>query len=184
MPEGTAPKSFAVSTGAFPASRKIHVAGERFPEIRVAMREIDLEAGSGEAPVRVYDPSGPYTDPAVTIDIQAGLKPLRRDWILGRGDVEAYDGRAVRPEDNGRAPGEAANLEAFPDAGRRPLRAKPGHNVTQLHYARKGIVTPEMEYIAIRENLGRARLAEAMERDGESFGAEIPDFVTPEFVRD
>jgi phosphomethylpyrimidine synthase len=184
MPEGTAPKSFAVSTGAFPASRKIHVAGERFPEIRVAMREIDLEAGSGEAPVRVYDPSGPYTDPAVTIDIQAGLKPLRRDWILGRGDVEAYDGRAVRPEDNGRAPGEAANLEAFPDAGRRPLRAKPGHNVTQLHYARKGIVTPEMEYIAIRENLGRARLAEAMERDGESFGAEIPDLVTPEFVRD
>ena len=184
MPEGTTPKSFAVSTGGLPASRKIHVAGERFPEIRVAMREISLEAGSGEPPVRVYDASGPYTDPAVTIDIQAGLKPIRRDWILGRGDVEPYQGREVRPEDNGRAPGEAANLEAFPDGGRLPLRAKPGRNVTQLHYARQGIITPEMEYIAIRENIGRAKQAEALARDGESFGAEIPDFVTAEFVRD
>ncbi|HLY55551.1 MAG TPA: phosphomethylpyrimidine synthase ThiC [Stellaceae bacterium] len=184
MPEGSAATPFQVSTGPLPASRKIHLAGERHPDIRVAMREIALEPSSGEPPVRVYDPSGPYTDAAATIDIEAGLKPLRREWILARGDVEPYEGRAVRPEDNGLRRGEAGNMAEFPRAGRLPLRAKPGRAVTQLAYARAGIVTPEMEYIAIRENLGRARLAEAIERDGESFGAEIPDFVTPEFVRD
>jgi len=184
MPEGTPLKSFTVSTGPLPASRKIHVAGEIFPELRVAMREIDLDPSSGEPPVRVYDPSGPYTDPAALIDIEAGLKALRRDWILGRGDVEAYEGRAIKPEDNGLKLGEIGNMREFPSQGRQPLRAKPGKNVTQLHYARAGIVTPEMEYIAIRENVGRAVLKEKLARDGESFGAEIPDFVTPEFVRD
>jgi phosphomethylpyrimidine synthase len=184
MPEGSAAAPFKVSTGPFPASRKIHVAGERHPELRVAMREIDLAEGSGEAPVRVYDSSGPYSDPSAAIDIAAGLKPLRRAWILARGDVEEYEGREIRPEDNGLSRGEAAGLQEFPRAGRLPLRGKAGRTVTQLAYARAGIVTPEMEYIAIRENLGRARLAEAIQRDGESFGAEIPDFVTPEFVRD
>ncbi|MEA2756523.1 MAG: phosphomethylpyrimidine synthase [Aliidongia sp.] len=184
MPEGTVAKPFTVSTGKLPASRKIHVAGARFPEIRVAMREIDLDPSAGEPPVRVYDPSGPYSDPAATIDIAAGLKPLRQAWILGRGDVEPYDGRAIRPEDNGLKPGEIGNMREFPDTGRPKLRAKPGVAVTQLAYARAGIVTQEMEYVAIRENLGRAQLKEKLARDGESFGAEIPDFVTPEFVRD
>jgi phosphomethylpyrimidine synthase len=183
MPEGAA-KPFTVSTGRLPASRKIHVAGSVHPEIRVAMREIDLDSSSGEPPVRVYDPSGPYTDPAALIDIEAGLKPIRQGWILGRGDVEEYRGRDIRPEDNGLKPGEIGNLREFPRADRPVLRAKPAQAVTQLAYARAGIVTQEMEYIAIRENLGRARLAEALARDGESFGASIPDFVTPEFVRD
>jgi phosphomethylpyrimidine synthase len=184
MPEGTVAKPFTVSTGRLPASRKIHVAGERYPELRVAMREIDLDPSAGEPPVRVYDPSGPYSDPSVTIDIAAGLKKLRQAWILGRGDVEPYDGRAIRPEDNGLKAGEIGNMREFPDTGRPKLRAKPGVAVTQLAYARAGIVTQEMEYVAIRENLGRARLKEKLARDGESFGAEIPDFVTPEFVRD
>jgi phosphomethylpyrimidine synthase len=183
MPEGTAAKPFTVSTGPLPASRKIHIAGEHYPEIRVAMREIDLDPSAGEPPVRVYDPSGPYTDPAALIDIEAGLKPIRQAWILGRGDVEPYQGRGIRPEDNGLKAGEIGNMREFPQNGRQPLRAKPGKNVTQLHYARAGIITQEMEYIAIRENIGRAVLKEQLVRDGESFGAEIPDFVTPEFVR-
>jgi phosphomethylpyrimidine synthase len=183
MPEGTAGKAFTVSTGPLPASRKIHVAGEIHKAIRVAMREIDLDPSSGEPPVRVYDPSGVYTDPSVQIDVEKGLKPLRLDWILARGDVEPYEGREIRPEDNGLKPGEAGNMREFPHLQRQPLRGLPGKAVTQLAYARAGIVTPEMEYVAIRENIGRARQAETV-RDGESFGAEIPDYVTPEFVRD
>ena len=182
MPEGTAGKAFTVSTGPLPSSRKIHVAGEIHKEIRVAMREIDLDPSAGEPPVRVYDPSGVYTDNSVTIDVEKGLKPIRRDWILGRGDVEEYDGRDIKPEDNGLKPGEASNMREFPHLQRRPLRAKPGKNVSQLHYARAGIITQEMEYVAIRENIGRAR-QEGIVQDGESFGAEIPDYVTPEFVR-
>jgi len=168
-----------VTTGPIRGSKKIYV-GER----RVAMREISLEPSSGEAPVRVYDTSGPYTDSNVHIDIMAGLPALRHDWIVGRGDVEAYDGRNVKPEDNGlTGPDRAKGVEPFPNVVRRPLRAKPGMNVSQMHYAKRGIITPEMEYVAERENLGRARLAEYV-RDGESFGAAIPDYVTPEFVRD
>ncbi|MGQ9370596.1 phosphomethylpyrimidine synthase ThiC [Azospirillum sp. ST 5-10] len=184
MPDTLSPDRFRVTTGPLPASRKIHVAGSRFPELRVAMREIDLEPGCGEPPVRVYDTSGPYSDPAHAADIRQGLPALRSAWIAGRGDVEAYDGRAVRPEDNGLKTGEESPVPLFDRAGRRPLRARPGRVVTQLHYARAGIVTPEMEYVAVRENLGRARAAEAARRDGESFGASIPDHVTPEFVRD
>ena len=182
MPEGTAGKAFTVSTGPLPASRKIHVAGEIHKEIRVAMREIDLDPSAGEPPVRVYDPSGVYTDNNATIDVEKGLKPIRAEWILGRGDVEEYDGRDIKPEDNGLKPGEASNMREFPHLARRPLRAKTGRNVTQLAYARAGIITQEMEYVAIRENIGRARQAETVQ-DGESFGAEIPDYVTPEFVR-
>jgi phosphomethylpyrimidine synthase len=168
-----------VTTGPIRGSRKVHV-GPR----RVAMREIDLEPGSGEAPVRVYDTSGPYTDPEARIDIQAGLPALRREWQLARGDIEGYQPRAVRPEDNGQlGPDRSAGVPAFPNVARRVFRAKPGGNISQMHYARRGIITPEMEYVAERENLGRARLAEYA-RDGQDWGASIPDFVTPEFVRD
>ncbi|WP_288418095.1 phosphomethylpyrimidine synthase ThiC [uncultured Novosphingobium sp.] len=168
-----------VTTGPIRGSKKIHVG-----PLNVAMREIHLEPGSGEAPVRVYDTSGPYTDPDAVIDIAAGLAPLRRTWQLARGDVEEYAPREVKPEDNGQlGPDRSGGVPPFPTALRRPLRAKAGHNLSQMHYARKGIITPEMEYVAERENLGRARLAE-YKRDGESFGASIPDYVTPEFVRD
>jgi phosphomethylpyrimidine synthase len=168
-----------VTTGPIRGSKKIHVG-----PLKVAMREIHLEPTSGEPPVRVYDTSGPYTDPDARIDIRAGLPMIRRDWQLARGDVEEYAPREVKPEDNGQlGPDRSGGVPPFPTALRRPLRAKAGHNLSQMHYARKGIITPEMEYVAERENLGRARLAE-YKRDGESFGASIPDYVTPEFVRD
>ncbi|MFT4027023.1 MAG: phosphomethylpyrimidine synthase ThiC, partial [Novosphingobium sp.] len=168
-----------VTTGPIRGSNKIYV-GPR----RVAMREIHLEPSSGEPPVRVYDTSGPYTDPDAHIDIAAGLPLLRRQWQLERGDVEEYQGRALKPEDNGlKGPDRSGGVARFPNVVERPLRAKAGKNLSQMHYARQGIITPEMEYVAERENLGRARLAE-YKRDGESFGASIPDYVTPEFVRD
>ena len=149
------------------------------------MREISLSEGSGEAPLRVYDPSGPYTDAKASINIRRGLPELRRNWIEGRGDVETYQGRDVRPEDNGMKPHEMGKLDALFERGaRQPLRARKNAVPTQLAYARAGLITPEMEYVAIRENLGRAEAREALLRDGESFGAELPDQVTPEFVRD
>ncbi|WP_424977050.1 phosphomethylpyrimidine synthase ThiC [Leisingera sp. S232] len=169
-----------ITTGGLPASRKIYVSGERFPDIRVPMREISTHPTAGEAPLPVYDSSGPYTDPAVLTDIRQGLPGLRRQWILDRGDVEEYDGRDVQPEDNGFASG-ARLVPEFP-VKPRPLRAKDGKAVTQLAYARAGIVTPEMEFIAIRENQLREAVAPA--RDGHDWGANIPDYVTPEFVRD
>jgi phosphomethylpyrimidine synthase len=173
-----------VTTGPIRGSKKIHVPAQGNPNVHVAMREIHLEPGSGEPPVRVYDTSGPYTDPDARIDIMAGLPQLRRDWIVGRGDVEEYDAREIKPEDNGlKGPDRSGGVAQFPHAIRRPLRAKAGMNVSQMHYARKGIITPEMIYVAERENLGRARLAEYI-RDGQDWGAEIPDYVTPEFVRD
>jgi len=168
-----------VTTGAIRGSTKIHV-GPR----KVAMREIHLEPSSGEPPVRVYDTSGPYTDPNARIDIMAGLQELRRDWIRERGDVEEVTQREVRPEDNGQlGPDRSGGVQPFPNVRKKVLRARAGMNVSQMHYARRGIVTPEMEYVATRENLGRQMLAEYV-RDGESWGAEIPDYVTPEFVRD
>jgi phosphomethylpyrimidine synthase len=171
-----------VTTGPIRGSAKVHV--ETKSGVRVAMREIRLEPSSGEPPVRVYDTSGPYTDPAVTIDIDAGLAELRREWIRARGDVEEVPQREVRPEDNGQlGPDRSGGVKPFPNVRKMVLRAKPGANVSQMHYARRGIITPEMEYVAERENLGRARLADYV-RDGESFGAAIPDYVTPEFVRD
>ncbi|MGH6634318.1 MAG: phosphomethylpyrimidine synthase ThiC, partial [Sphingopyxis sp.] len=147
-------------------------------------REIDLDPHSGEPPVRVYDTSGPYTDVNATIDINAGLPEIRREWITGRGDVTTVTQREVKPEDNGQlGPDRSGGVAPFPNVRRTVLRAKPGANVSQMYYARQGIITPEMEYVAERENLGRARLSE-YKRDGESFGASIPDYVTPEFVRD
>ena len=168
-----------VTTGPIRGSKKVHVG-----PLNVAMREIHLDPSSGEPPVRVYDTSGPYTDPQARIDIMAGLPQLRRQWIEARGDTETYDGRAIRPEDNGQlGPDRSGGVPQFPHTGRRPLRARAGGNLSQMHYARRGIITPEMEYVATRENLGRERLREYT-RDGESFGAAIPDYVTPEFVRD
>ncbi|HVB15946.1 MAG TPA: phosphomethylpyrimidine synthase ThiC, partial [Stellaceae bacterium] len=172
-----------VTTGPFPSSRKVYVPGNRHGAIRVAMREIDLEAASGEKPLRVYDTSGAYSDPAETTDIHKGLAELRRGWIVGRGDVEETDGRSIRPEDNGLRRGEDSNVPVFDRAERRVLRAKPGAAVTQYAYARRGIITEEMEYVAIRENLGRAAAAERLDA-GNSFGAAIPEHVTAEFVRD
>ena len=169
-----------VTTGPIRGSRKVHVG-----PLGVSMREVVLEASAKEAPVRLYDTSGPYTDPAIAIDINAGLAPRRAAWIAARGDVEEYSGRAIKPEDNGlKGPDRSAGVPSFPRGGIKPLRAKRGLNVSQMHYARKGIITPEMEYVALRENLGRAELKEKAARDGQDWGAAFPDYVTPEFVRD
>lgn len=143
------------------SSQKVYVQGAR-EDLRVPMREIQLSntTGSGgvqeNQPVRVYDTSGPYTDPEVVIDLRSGLEPLRSGWITERGDVEEYAGRAVRPVDDGIREGSEERghrRQVFPGLRRRPLRAKAGQRVTQMHYAKRGLVTPEMEYIAIREGL-------------------------------
>ena len=182
MADAPARTELKVTTGPISGSRKIYVEGR--DGVRVAMRQVDLEPSSGEPPVTLYDTSGPYTDPVARIDIMAGLPELRRDSIRGRGDVEEVAQREVRPEDNGMSgPDRSGGVQPFPNVRRRVLRAKPGQNVSQMHYARRGVVTPEMEYVAIRENLGR-EIARELKRDGESFGASIPDYVTPEFVRD
>ena len=186
-----------------PRSRKIHVEGSR-ADIRVPMREIsqsDTPASFGaepNPPVTVYDTSGPYTDPAVRIDIRKGLAPLRDKWIEERGDTERLDGPTSRYGRERLDDPKLAELRF--DLKRLPRRAKAGANVTQMHYARRGIVTPEMEFIAIRENLRRReyleglraagpkgeRMAQLLGRQhrGESFGAAIPPEITPEFVRD
>ncbi|HXB19456.1 MAG TPA: phosphomethylpyrimidine synthase ThiC [Steroidobacteraceae bacterium] len=173
-------ESWHVVAESFPASRKVYRAGRLHQDLRVAMREIALHPSSGEPPLTVYDSSGPYTDPAVRIDIAAGLGPLREHWIAARGDTEAYPGRRVQPVDNGLVAGGKAAPE-FP-VRRPPLRARAGRAATQLAYARAGVVTPEMEYVAVRENLGRERAA-AGARDGNSWGAVLPEEVTAEFVR-
>ncbi len=197
-----------------PNSSRVYVAGKQ-PGVRVPFREITLNPtrnfdGTLEQneSVRVYDTSGPWGDPDIKGDVREGLSELRREWIVGRGDVEEYQGRELQPIDDGYLTFDAANqarrkdkgrLEDFPALRRTPLRAKPGHCVTQMHYARQGIITPEMEYIAVRENLGRSwdrthpagRDATEAPRNslnhqhrGQSFGAAIPSHVTPEFVRD
>ncbi|WP_325175847.1 phosphomethylpyrimidine synthase ThiC [Paenibacillus profundus] len=145
----------------FPNSRKVYTQGSR-PDMLVPEREITLastETPTGiehHDPLRVYDTSGPYTDAAYSVDIRRGLPPLRNAWVLERGDVDAYSGRHVQPEDNGFRTPEAvhvAGAEIFPQAGRQPLQAHSGGNVTQMHYARRGIITPEMEFAAIREGV-------------------------------
>ncbi|SFJ47447.1 phosphomethylpyrimidine synthase ThiC [Thermoflavimicrobium dichotomicum] len=156
----------------FPASKKVYIQGSR-PDILVPMREIQLSPtinARGETPndpIRVYDTSGPYTDPNAEIDVRKGLPPLRRPWILERGDVEEYEGRQVQPIDDGYRTEEKARqqqLIAFPLGKRRPLRAKPGKVVTQMHYARKGIITPEMEFVALRENVSPEFVREEVAR--------------------
>lgn len=176
-----------LSTGPLPASRRIYVAGARHAQINVPMREIDVHPTAGEPPLRVYDTSGPYTDPEARIDIKSGLPRLRTDWVIKRGDVESYDGRVVQAADNGFAKG-AQLTPSFPVINR-PLRARNGRAVTQRAYARAGIITPEMEFVAIRENLGRQKVEGAVPEAGaaraaQNFGAAIPNVITPEFVRD
>ena len=171
-----------ITAGPLPASRKVYKPGDLHKDLRVPMREIAVHPTAGEPPVTVYDSSGPYTDADIETDIARGLAPLRTPWIEARGDVEAYDGRNVKDADNGFVSADKLTPE-FATRGR-PLRAKDGKAVTQIAYARAGIVTPEMEFVAIRENIGRQQIKDARERDGESFGAEIPDHVSPEFVRD
>jgi len=173
-----------ITTGELPASRKIYVEGQLHADVCVPMREISVHPTAGEPPLPVYDSSGPYTDPNVLTDIKQGLEPLRRKWIEARGDVEEYEGREITAADNGFVEGDRLTPE-FP-VKPRPMRAKDGKAVTQLAYARAGIVTPEMEFIAIRENQLRelAPCHSSQGRDGNDFGANIPDYVTPEFVRD
>ncbi|MGE0024390.1 MAG: phosphomethylpyrimidine synthase ThiC [Hyphomicrobium sp.] len=222
---------FKITTGPLSGSRKIYTSPEAAPGLAVPLREIVLSPESGEPPVRVYDSSGPYTDPATAIDVTRGLPRHREAWVIERGGVERYTGRAIKPEDNGSVSARHTARE-FPVA-HQPLRASspsphpswgeggegeerssasprregpqqiaapasaphPGplpasaerENLTQLEYARAGIITKEMIYVAHRENLGRPAAlahAEAALRDGESFGAAIPAHVTPEFVRD
>src|SRR5690242_18431340 len=206
-----------------PNSRRVYIEGKQ-PGVRVPFREIDQNAtrnfrneSEENPPVRVYDTSGPYGDPSVRTDVREGLAQLRRDWIISRGDVEEYEGRSLQPIDDGYLTFQAAQtardkgrLEDFPTLRRTPLRAKKDSCVTQMHYAKRGIITPEMEFIAIRENLGRAlecgdssplsigtgkaltsqrtpnedRSSLNHQHRGQSFGAAIPSYVTPEFVRD
>ncbi|MAB62173.1 phosphomethylpyrimidine synthase ThiC [Pseudoalteromonas sp. B5MOD-1] len=179
----------------FPNSHKVYVEGTQ-DNVRVGMREITLSdtfiGGTEEnpvfepnAPIRVYDTSGPYTDPDFQLDVRKGLEKYREKWIESRGDTEILDSvtsqfSQQRMADEGL---DHIRFEHLPKI----RRAKAGKNVTQMHYARQGIVTPEMEYVAIRENMGRAKVREellAAQHKGESFGASIPDFITPEFVRD
>jgi phosphomethylpyrimidine synthase len=178
-------------TRPIPGSRKIYVQGNR-PDLRVPLREIcqaktpTLFGGEDNPPITVYDTSGPYTDPDYRVDLAAGLPALRAAWIEERGDVERLTDLS---SDFGRQRAADAKLDPirFRHHLRKPLRAKAGANVTQMHYARRGIVTPEMEYIAIRENQKLEALAESALRHqhpGQSFGASLPKLITPEFVRD
>ena len=187
-----------LTTAPFPASDKVYVDGTQ-PGVRVPMREISLTqtketngTRSNNAAVIIYDTSGPYTDPAVTIDVREGLKPLRRPWVISRQDVEELP-QVSSSYGRIRATDSKLSELRFQHI-RKPLRAKPGRNVTQLHYARKGIVTPEMEFIAIRENQSRQTKSEDASQNGHgggvkqhpgfSWGANIPRVITPEFVRD
>ncbi len=173
----------SVTTGPIVGSRKIYTSPEARPDILVPFREIALDPSAREEPFRTYDTSGPYTDTAVTIDLEAGLPPVRREWIARRG-FAPIAARAVKPEDNGGA--TADRLVPPCPAERTVFGGRPGQPVTQLEFARAGIVTEEMIYVAHRENLGRAQMlagAEERRADGEDFGAAIPAFITPEFVR-
>ena len=233
-PKVTTPK---VTTGALPASRKVYAKPEAAPDLRVPVREIVLDASSGEAALPVYDTTGPYTDPDFTVDVEQGLPRTRMAWVQERGGVEQYEGRPISAVDNGNVTGKHL-ARSFPNTPR-PWRAYPSpaslsspsplrggsaseasrgggapkahaapktptpnpspqgggeyaaasgkpHPLTQLEWARAGVVTKEMIYIAERENLGRKKQlerAEAALKDGEQFGGEVPAFVTPEFVR-
>jgi phosphomethylpyrimidine synthase len=173
-----------VTTGPLPASRKVYARPDAAPELRVPVREIVLTEAAPEPPIPVYDTTGPFTDPDVTIDVEQGLARTRLAWVRERGGVEDYEGRPIQPVDNGNVSGKHL-ARNFPTT-HRPLCAANGNPVTQLEWARAGVITKEMVYIAERENLGRKvklERAEAALADGESFGAAVPTFVTPEFVR-
>src|ERR1700733_10422286 len=212
-----------VTTGPVTGSRKVYATPEAAPDLKVPLREVVLDASSGEPPIPIYDPSGPYSDPDVTIDVEKGLPRTRAAWVRERGGLAEYRGRPIKPVDNGNVSGKHlarsfANtpkpmraVEATPDASPAPSQAEgsaailaaitpspiPGeeqaappspahHPLTQLEWARAGVITKEMIYIAERENLGRKTMletAQAAHDDGESFGAAVPLFITPEFVR-
>ena len=167
-----------ITTGNLPASKKIYVKGNIHKDIKIPMREIALHPTAGEDPVIVYDSSGPYTDNKLSTDINKGLNKIRTDWIVSRNDVESYTGREIKDYDNGYVSKNKITKE-FPIKVK-PLKAKSNKAVTQLAYAKAGIITPEMEFISIRENQLRNNLSK---RDGNDWGANIPNFVTPEFVR-
>ena len=194
-----------------PNSRRIYVRGKLHPQVRVPMREVDLSSTKSSSggvelnqPIRIYDSSGPWGDPAIECNVEQGLAPLREGWIKERADVEEYSGCVNKAEDCGHLLDQHVKPVTFEGLGQdritsgsrqKPLRAI-GHPVTQFWYARQGIVTPEMEFIAIRENLGReqslslvenkrsARNVPNQQHPGQGFGAKIPDYITPEFVRD
>ncbi|WP_112863770.1 phosphomethylpyrimidine synthase ThiC [Brevundimonas vesicularis] len=171
-----------IPTGERAGSRKVYVAGELYPDIRVPFREVAVHPSANEPPVTIYDSSGPYTDPTVTIDIKRGLPRVKSSWQLDRGDIAPVaNPREVKPEDNGHASGRHL-APRFDTSHHRVFKGVEGRPVTQYEYAQAGIITPEMEYVAIRENLRREQNSPCI-RDGEDFGAAIPDFVTPEFVR-
>jgi phosphomethylpyrimidine synthase len=182
-PQNLFPRS--VTSGPLPGSKKIYQHPRGRADIAVPFREITLDPSANEPPVRVYDPSGPYTQDAVSIDLSKGLPRIREPWLAARQGLDTYAGRAVRPEDNG---GAAPDRLVPPcPANRRPHKGRDGALVTQYEFAHAGIVTEEMIFAAARENLGREQIcqdAEARLADGESFGAAIPFFVTPEFVRE
>ena len=180
--KAVAEKHGRVPTGPREGGNKVYVAGELFPDLRVPFREVALHPSANEPPVTMYDSSGPYTDPDATIDITRGLPAVKSSWQLDRGDIAPVASpREVKPEDNGHAAGKHL-APRFDVSNHRVFKGVAGRPVTQLEYARAGVITPEMEYVAIRENLRREQTAPCV-RDGESFGASIPDFVTPEFVR-
>jgi phosphomethylpyrimidine synthase len=177
------------ATKPFAKSRKIYVEGSR-PDIQVPFREISLSdtpssfGGDTNPPVVVYDTSGPYTDPTVEIDIRNGLPALRANWIAERNDTEQLDGPTSEFGQQRLVDPELSQMRF--NLHRKPLRAKPGKNVSQMHYARQGIITPEMEFIAIRENQRRENMSELLQTQhpGQNYGASIPKVITPEFVRD
>ena len=199
----------------FPNSERVYCHGKNHEDIAVSMREISLSSSEKpngliepNDPIKVYDTSGPWGDPNFNGDVTKGLPALRREWILNRGDVTEYDGRISKPEDNGYLSDKHAEnynkkkkaknrLLEYPGLKRSPLRSNSSDPVTQLHYAREGIITAEMEYIAIRENLGREAAFQAIQDNqkdprnvmnfahkGDSWGASTPKHITPEFVRD
>ena len=171
-----------IPTGPRAGGRKVYVAGELFPDIRVPFREVAVHPSANEPPVTMYDSSGPYTDPTAVIDIRKGLPKVKSSWQLDRGDIAPVaHPREVKPEDNGHASGRHL-APRFDTSNHQVFKGVPGRPVTQYEYAQAGVITPEMEYVAIRENLRREQTAPCI-RDGEDFGAAIPDFVTPEFVR-
>jgi len=184
------PDTENVRPAPFPRSRKMYVEGSR-PDLRVPFREVSLDPTENpitgntrpNPPVVLYDTSGPYTDPAVPIDVHQGLRAVRAEWIRERDDTEELVGSTSRFARTREADEDLDRLRFV--RTRRPRRAKAGGNVSQMHYARKGIITPEMEFVAIRENLKRQQAAEYLaQHPGNSFGASIPTEVTPEFVRD
>ncbi|WP_281846412.1 phosphomethylpyrimidine synthase ThiC [Olleya namhaensis] len=186
----TAPKQGGITRNPFPNSKKIYVSGKIHPQIKVAMREIELsdtvdsmtKKKTPNKPVTVYDTSGPYTDPNKQIDIHSGIERIRESWILQRNNVDQLDAYSST-YCNQRLNDKSLDHMRF-KLLKKPLRAKKGENVTQLHYAKQGIITPEMEYIAIRENQRIDEMTQIRKQHkGEHFGASIPDKITPEFVR-